>query len=118
MTFGENLARLRKSRGYTQRKLTDALGLSQTAISMYETGNREPSFETLEKIADFFNVPMSTLMPSEDKTDDEKVSRIADALHKNPKLCLLFDRGRLLREEDIDAVLNIVNAITRERESH
>ena len=29
---------------------------------MYENGNREPKFETLEVIADFFNVDMNTLL--------------------------------------------------------
>ena len=34
---------------------------------MYENGNREPKFETLETLADFFNVDMNTLL---DKNPD------------------------------------------------
>ena len=40
------------------------LGISRSAVSMYETGNREPDLETLEKIAKFFNVDMNYLLGS------------------------------------------------------
>ena len=43
---------LRNKLGYTQDELAEALGLSRSTVSMYENGNREPDFETLEKIAD------------------------------------------------------------------
>lgn len=53
---------LRVRAGYTQDGLSEVLGISRSAISMYENGNREPDFETLEKIADFFNVDMNYLL--------------------------------------------------------
>ena len=59
---------LRIRSGYTQDGLAEALGLSRSAVSMYENGNREPDFETLEKIADFFNVDMNYLLGSSKKT--------------------------------------------------
>lgn len=116
MTFGENLAIIRKSRGYTQRKLAKELGISQAAVGMWESGDREPNFETVEMLADFFNLPLSSLLPSDDSATDDLVARVADSLHKNPKLRLLFDRTRLMQDSDLDAVLSIVNAITKERD--
>ncbi len=59
---------LRIKAGYTQDGLAEALGLSRSTVSMYENGNREPDFETLEKIADFFNVDMNYLLGSSTKT--------------------------------------------------
>lgn len=59
---------LRIKSGYTQDGLAEALGISRSAISMYENGNREPDFETLERIADFFNVDMNYLLGSSTKT--------------------------------------------------
>lgn len=41
------------------------LGISKSTISMYENGNREPNFETLECIADYFNVDMNFLLGRE-----------------------------------------------------
>lgn len=60
--FARTLARLRKSKGLTQQELSKILGLSSSSVSMYERGEREPSFETLEALADFFNVDMNFLM--------------------------------------------------------
>ena len=60
--FKSVFKQLRMREGYTQDTLAEALGISRSAVSMYENGNREPDFETLEKIADFFNVDMNYLL--------------------------------------------------------
>lgn len=62
--FGNNLKRLRQEKKLTQQKLADILGISRSAIGMYENGEREPDFETLEAIADFFNVRLDELISS------------------------------------------------------
>lgn len=61
MAFKDELRKLRKQDGLTQKELAKKLGLSNSTISMYERGNREPDFEILEAIADFFNVDMNKL---------------------------------------------------------
>ena len=60
--FAENLKILREKKELTQQQLADALGISRSTIGMYENGNREPDFETLEAIADFFNISMGRLI--------------------------------------------------------
>lgn len=60
--FSNNLKRLRQEKGMTQQKLADLLGISRSAIGMYENGEREPDFETSELIADFFNVRLDELI--------------------------------------------------------
>lgn len=60
--FKNVLRNLRTQRNLTQDALANRLGTSKSAISMYENGNREPDFETLEAIADFFNVDMDFLL--------------------------------------------------------
>jgi repressor LexA len=55
------LRRLRKAAGFTQGELATKMGISKSAISMYERGEREPDFETLEAFADIFNVDMNYL---------------------------------------------------------
>ncbi len=61
MPFSSNLRMLRETNGLTQEQLANALGISKSAISMYEQGNREPDFETLETIADYFNIDIGLL---------------------------------------------------------
>ena len=57
--FGRNFKELRLRKGLTQDQIASLLGVSKSRISMYETGNRRPSFEMLELISDFFNVDMN-----------------------------------------------------------
>lgn len=115
MTYGENIKYLRRQRGYTQQGLADATGISQSLISSWELGIREPSYEMLKRVAQFFSVPISNLI-SETHADQETVQAIADSLHHNPDLRLLFDKTRKMSKSDIKAVLSVVNAITKERD--
>lgn len=60
--FGSILKNLRVSREITQEQLASMLGVSRSAVGMYETGGRQPDFEMMETIADIFNVDMDYLM--------------------------------------------------------
>ena len=61
-TYAERIRRLRKGRGLSQEELAARLGVSRSAVGMYETGKREPDFATWETIADLFDVDMDYLM--------------------------------------------------------
>lgn len=65
--FSTVFKNLRINNKYTQQELANHLGISRSAIGMYENGEREPDFETLEAIADFFNVDMDYLMGRSNK---------------------------------------------------
>ena len=60
--FMNRIKELRTARGWTQDELAERLGVSRSRVGMYETGRREPDFETLEAIADLFNVDMNYLL--------------------------------------------------------
>lgn len=59
--FSETLKYLRRRENLSQAEFADKSGLSRSAVAMYESGKREPGFETLELIADFFNVDLDFL---------------------------------------------------------
>lgn len=59
--FKNILLKLRKDRHMTQEQLADALHITKQALSHYERGTRYPKKETLEAIADYFNVDMNYL---------------------------------------------------------
>lgn len=115
MDFGTNLRNLRIKRGMTQQELAKALEISQASITAYETNFRTPPVSVIQTIADYFRVPASELMPFNEKRDDNSVNAIAESLHTNKKLKLLFDRTRYMDDTDLDAVLAVANAISRER---
>ena len=65
--FSERFKSLRLSRHLSQQELANQLGsISKSSVNMYERGEREPSFETLEAIADYFNVDMDYLLGNSD----------------------------------------------------
>ena len=70
--FGKILRELRNTQQLTQTQLAEKLGVSFSSISMYERGEREPDFETLEAIADYFNVTMDYLHGKSDFSAKQK----------------------------------------------
>ncbi|MDE6676740.1 MAG: helix-turn-helix domain-containing protein [Clostridia bacterium] len=60
--FNDRLKELRKEKGLSQTELAKELEVSQRSVSSWETGFREPDFETLEKIAKYFNVTSDYLL--------------------------------------------------------
>ncbi len=58
---GNVIKSLRIKDNMTQEMLAEKLNISRSSIGMYENGEREPSLELLEKIADLFNVDMNYL---------------------------------------------------------
>lgn len=68
MNFKTRLKQLRNERGISQRQLAEFLKVAPSTISMYENGQREPNFEVLESLADFFNVDLNYLLGKTNKT--------------------------------------------------
>lgn len=66
--FDNVLKLLRNEKNMSQQELADALGISKSSINMYERGERQPNFEVLETIADFFNVDIDYLLGRTNKT--------------------------------------------------
>ena len=65
MEFNEKLKELRSSRGLTQEELAEALFVSRTAISKWESGRGYPSIDSLREISDFFSVTIDELLSGE-----------------------------------------------------
>lgn len=58
----QNLAKIRKQSGRTQKNLSVILGFSQELISKYERGLSNPSINSLKKMASFFNCSVDYLI--------------------------------------------------------
>ena len=65
MEFHEKLQELRKSRGLTQEEIAEALFVSRTAISKWESGRGYPNIESLKGISKYFSVTIDDLLSSE-----------------------------------------------------
>lgn len=66
MEFNEKLQELRKARSLTQEELAEALYVSRTAISKWESGRGYPSIDSLKEISRFFSVTIDDLICPEE----------------------------------------------------
>lgn len=65
MEFSEKLQELRESRNLTQEELAEALFVSRTAVSKWESGRGYPSIDSLKEISRYFSVTIDDLLSGE-----------------------------------------------------
>lgn len=119
--FSNIFRKIREQSGLTQQQLADKLGISRSAVGMYEKGEREPNFETLELIADTFNVDMNYLLGKKSTTEvipdvyylNDKTRKIAQEIYDNDELSLLFDAARDAAPEDLKTIHTMLLALKR-----
>lgn len=86
MNYGRAIRTIRAAKGFTQKTLSNLTGFDPSYISRIEKGERIPTLETLEIIADKSSIPfyLLTLLASEKKDlrnlPEEKTSLIANQL--------------------------------------
>lgn len=86
MEFHEKLQELRKNRGLTQEELAEALFVSRTAISKWESGRGYPSIDSLKEISSYFSVSIDDLLSGEqlisiaEKENKSNLNRVCDLL--------------------------------------
>ncbi len=61
LQIGNKLKELRISEGLTQQELSMRLGISRVNYTRYETDKVRPDYETLIKLADFYNVSLDEI---------------------------------------------------------
>lgn len=107
------LRTLRKNKGLSMKELGEIIGVAESTVSQYETGKREPDFETLLKLGEYFNVtvdyllrgdsPSKTKTPTLTKKDERDIARrleeTLDLLESSD--ALMFD-GEPLDEESLE----------------
>jgi len=106
--LGENLKTLRLSKNLTQQKVADSLGIRRDNYTHYELNKRQPNYDMLVKIADFFNVSADYLLA---RTEQPKET--------NPKLGSLewLRQGLIksgytnLSDKDVEIILGNISAL-------
>ena len=80
--FRIRLKQLREERGYSQFAFAKKLGVAQSTVGNWESGIREPSFETIQKISEALNTTPSHLvgwdndLSSETKKDNSEIASL------------------------------------------
>ena len=93
MEFHEKLQELRKERGLTQEELAEALYVSRTAISKWESGRGYPSIDSLKEISNYFSVTIDELLSCDkllsiaEKENKENLQNMCDILFGMIDVC-------------------------------
>lgn len=111
--LGARIALLRKSLGLSQQELANRLGVSASAVGMYEQGRREPPCVLICELAALFGVSTDFLLTGQMCACDEKTLCAArkTLLHElSGKLLLRDDAGheRPFGEEDLAALFAVL----------
>lgn len=80
----ERIKELRKEKSITMKRLGEIIGVSEGAVSQYENGKRQPDYDILKKIADFFDVSTDYLLGRTDNPQqniDQQLEGIEFALY-------------------------------------
>lgn len=86
------LTSLRKEKKKTQQEMADFLGITRPAYTAYERGNRQPDYEILQKLADFFEVSTDYLLGRTDNNEiNNKVTVAGQEISLSPEELKVFE---------------------------
>lgn len=71
LTYGQRLKSLREAQNMSQQDLADKLKINRSTYARYELGQTQPDFDTLQKIADFYEVSIDYLLGRTDIRNPE-----------------------------------------------
>ena len=67
--IARNIKKLRETGCYTQEEVAQAIGITRSAYSNYESGDREVPYDVIEKASDFFGCDMALLFEENENVD-------------------------------------------------
>ncbi|MFE9945422.1 helix-turn-helix domain-containing protein [Bacillus velezensis] len=98
--LGKRITSLRKKANLTQEQMATKLNITRSALSQYELGTRNPDYDLLIKIADFFDVSIDYLLRGEDHYKDK-----ARELRKNTDVRFAAVDGREFTDSEKEEIL-------------
>lgn len=100
--FARTLKDTRERKGLSQSELADKAGFQASAISHFETGRREPSFENLKRLANALNVSTDFLMGRETKSS-----------LSGPIATSLFRHAEKLSDADLQSLTDMAKLLAK-----
>lgn len=80
MTLGEKIKKLREQNNINQKEFARKMDISNVVLSRYESDERRPDYEVLQRIADYFSVTTDYLLGRTDQKNtpnDYEIQTIA-----------------------------------------
>lgn len=80
--LGERLRAARERKGLKQNRVALSLGIHNSTLAKYESGEREPDNDTLQKLADFFDVTVDYLLGRDKQVEEIGLRDVVPKLKK------------------------------------
>lgn len=113
MSYAE-YRKLRDDRGMTDSDVAKQTGISRSTFSDWKAGRYEPKQDKLQKLADFFGVPIETFTGTKYYTD-AKTAEIAERIRTDNTMRMLFD---VSRDADPETLLLAAQLIERMKKTN
>lgn len=112
--LGSRLKKLRVTKKLTQKQLAEHIKVTHVSISGYENGNRYPDTDTLQRLADYFDVTTDYLLG---RSDEPRMSEPEefDAFANNKELERWYKDLPNSKEEDLEALKQMWEIIKKNR---
>ncbi|MDW0111584.1 helix-turn-helix transcriptional regulator [Sporosarcina saromensis] len=91
MNYGDRLKTLRNNKGLSQKDLTDRLHINRSTYARYETNSTQPDYETLSRLADFFDVTIDYLLARSDIPNHKAVFVAGKDINLTDEELVLFN---------------------------
>lgn len=106
----ERITRLLKEQGKQDKELCDFIGVAQSTFVNWKKRNTDPKSKYVPDIAEFLGVSERYLLTGEEVTDTEAM---AEKLHKDPSLKMLFDAADGAAPEDLELAAEMLKKMKR-----
>lgn len=122
MNIGEKVKSLRKQSNMSLRELAQNTGLSKTTLSDLENGTKNPSLDTVEKIATAFGLTSSDLLQKTDNAEDlvssakNSGSELLAGLSKSGDLLNVLYRAKDAPKETMDQMAIFLDTLLKTQE--
>lgn len=117
--FRIRLKELREKAGYSQYSFADKFNVSQSAIASWEAGTREPKFDTMQKLADFFGVSVDYLLGREEIKKAPAVAEAEKISDPDELLGLaLYNKYGTVTKEDMEDAKKVLDVFFGRRDKN
>ena len=106
-----NIRTRRRALNMTMKHLASIVGVTEAAISHYETGRREPDPDMLGRIANALNVTVDYLLGREESPIEKPETKTTSA--DDPLTEQIMAKARLMNEEELRQLLRIMDAVKK-----
>lgn len=116
-SLGHRIKYLREKNNISQIEFSKKIGVSNTVLSRYESGDRKPDYETLQLIADFFEVSTDYLLGRTDTSEPSTVEKEEvefQAFANDPELQRWYKSLPNSKEEDLRMLRSMWEVIKKE----